>query len=468
MTACPVSERAFWPSRVIASVRNFAAAVRISREVWGLKIFLVLMLLAAAGGVAVIVAIETAPGNSFGPYSRTLTAFLLVLIAACVISLRLLRTRWREAVRNAWLVVVSSVSAYIACDLALGALLLPAYSSPGIPDSIVHHRYAPNTTSMMVKSEFDITFATNNLGLRGGNVAPHKPAGTCRILVLGDSFTFGDGVADDQTYSVLLERALNEGGAFNVQVMNAGVASYSPILEYLFLKTYGVGWQPDLVVLALDQSDPIQEEYYRSQAHFDKDRAPVSVDGTLNYRHARPSGIVARWVASHMLFGSWVVRAVLRSSPEAKAFENTVERANKGLLLHTLKGHSGDYSMAWRGVFDSIELSFRLSREIGSGFLLVTYPWGHQVSEREWTTGRKQFLPEDFEVSDRNLEEMRSFAGRLGIPFLDLFPAFRSYAGEKRLYHDVDLHWTPEGHALVAAQLAEFLKAGRLKRWCRK
>ena len=429
--------------------------------------FLIVVISVASGVAALVIAIANAREGPVGFYSRVVLFILLIGILAGAISLMLLRTRWREAVANAWLVLISSVSAYLACDLVLGALLLPTYSRPSIPDAIVHHRYATNTTSLMVRPEYDLTITTNNLGLRGSNVETRKRPGVCRILVMGDSFTFGTGVKYEQTYAALLERELNEDSARAIQVLNAGVESYSPILEYLFLKNFGAALKPDIVVLALDQGDPVQEQYYRSLARFDKDRVPLAVDGMVDYQHARPEGIVARWIASHMWLGSWVVRTAMRSHHQ-QAFEDAVERTNRDLLGHTLKAHAADYSSAWRGVFESISLAYQFSRTMGSGFVLVTYPWGHQVSAQEWSKGRRSFLPERFEVSDRNLEATREFAAREGIPLLDLFPAFRGHTGEKKLFYDVDMHWTPAGHELAAAQLEEFLKAGRLGQWCNK
>ena len=46
-----------------------------------------------------------------------------------------------------------------------------------------------------------------------------------RILVLGDSFTFGYGVENDETYSVQLQNLLNERLDRTVEVVNAGFAS---------------------------------------------------------------------------------------------------------------------------------------------------------------------------------------------------------------------------------------------------
>ena len=51
--------------------------------------------------------------------------------------------------------------------------------------------------------------STNGHGFRGREVAHAKPPGVVRIVGLGDSVMFGQGVADDETYLAILEAELN-------------------------------------------------------------------------------------------------------------------------------------------------------------------------------------------------------------------------------------------------------------------
>ena len=64
-------------------------------------------------------------------------------------------------------------------------------------------------------------FTTNSLGIRGGAIGPKK-ADTRRVLAVGDSFTLGLQVRDDETFSALLSEALGP----TIEVLNAGVPGY--------------------------------------------------------------------------------------------------------------------------------------------------------------------------------------------------------------------------------------------------
>jgi hypothetical protein len=92
----------------------------------------------------------------------------------------------------------------------------------------------------------------NSLGTRGPEFSIAKPPNTIRILSLGDSKTFGWGLSEPETYSGLLESRLQEylGSRKKVEVINAGVNAWSYAQMFMYLREYGVKYQPDIVLLA--------------------------------------------------------------------------------------------------------------------------------------------------------------------------------------------------------------------------
>ena len=92
---------------------------------------------------------------------------------------------------------------------------------------------------------------TNSQGLRGKTEYNYqRTAGKQRILVLGDSFTFGTDVSDDESYSQYLESILP-----NVEVLNLGVQGYGQDQMLVALKEEGVKYHPDVVILGFDFAD---------------------------------------------------------------------------------------------------------------------------------------------------------------------------------------------------------------------
>jgi hypothetical protein len=112
------------------------------------------------------------------------------------------------------------------------------------PGAVVRHRLADN---------YDVTYRIDEQGLRAHTPSP---AATVRVHVFGDSFTFGQGVEDDQTYPALLQQAL--GPAY--EVVSYGVNGYGPEQMYLRMERYADRIAAgDLVLWA-----PVSEDLGRS------------------------------------------------------------------------------------------------------------------------------------------------------------------------------------------------------------
>jgi hypothetical protein len=81
-------------------------------------------------------------------------------------------------------------------------------------------------------------FRTNRHGFRTPEIEREKPRGTYRILVFGSSNTMGYGVNNDDVYTRLLERWLNQwaGPSYRVEVVNLAVAGDSPSRRLLRLQ----------------------------------------------------------------------------------------------------------------------------------------------------------------------------------------------------------------------------------------
>ncbi|MDP7580884.1 MAG: hypothetical protein QGG95_05785 [Nitrospinota bacterium] len=108
------------------------------------------------------------------------------------------------------------------------------------------------------RNEFEHSFKTNKKRLRGAEVDYKKETDEYRILMLGDSMTFGWGVSNDGTFSNHLERFLNNSKQFafpKFKVINGGIPATSTLDQLLFLEKEGIKYKPDLIVLCLYDND---------------------------------------------------------------------------------------------------------------------------------------------------------------------------------------------------------------------
>jgi len=397
--------------------------------------------------------------KTIGPAAIAGLAFLALLFLMLLATWLLLGTRHRRTVGNVWLTIASLGFTYVFVDVAAGWLLIKPLSPPLVPDPYRHHRLVPDSHSQFTQRDFTYLQRVNNLGLRGEDRSREKPEGTLRILMLGDSFTMGKGVEDDQTFSVLVERRLGPRlaacGGPKLEVLNGGVDSYAPILSLVELRRDLAPLAPDVVVLNLDVSDLVQESAYRKIAVYTPAGELVGVP-QLEPGKASMTDKVRNWIERHL----YLTRLVFYYANRAFGYQDlsvrdVVTQANFEIAAHTLASDTVDREPQWQEIFASIGQVRDTAAAIPAGFLLTAYPWGHQVNDEEWMPGRYTFMPEGAVASDRSIERIGSLARERGIDFLDLFPLFRAYRGEAPLYFRYDNHLTTRGHELMAEGIGD-------------
>ena len=117
--------------------------------------------------------------------------------------------------------------------------------------------------------------------------ALEHPPGILRIVAVGDSFTWGDGVHAEDAWPARLERRANAlPGSPPVEVLNWSRRGWNTRTEWLSLERYLSRLEPDLVVLGYCLNDP-------SVLHPRESRRSAGVD------RRRPTTPVARWLHAH-------------------------------------------------------------------------------------------------------------------------------------------------------------------------
>jgi len=106
------------------------------------------------------------------------------------------------------------------------------------------HEHRPNSSAFLMGVDVHI----NRRKLRDQDYDYERPPGIRRILMLGDSITFGWGVPVEHTVSKHLERLLQESG-HRVEVINTGVGNYNTTMEVEYFLTEGYRFDPQVVVL---------------------------------------------------------------------------------------------------------------------------------------------------------------------------------------------------------------------------
>lgn len=306
------------------------------------------------------------------------------------------------------------------------------------PDPVYHHGLRAAVTADAAASwgRRNYSLYTNSLGFK--DASPRQVSlrrEGRRLLFLGDSFTEGIGVEYPQTFVGLLDAQRKSEG---VEVLNAGVASYSPAI-YLAKTRHlieTVGLEFDHLVLGLDVSDIVDELQYEREG----------MDGTKLVRKRRASDSVKEFIRRNTIL--------------IQGLRNGWRYVREGWLEpQVVFGHE---KSSWTSDADQFDAVGRpglalaekhltelrsLLRSKGIGMTLVVYPWPDQVRRQE------RDCP--------HVAHWREWCAAQAVDFVDLFPVFLDSGDSEQVIEQYfipgDMHWNEAGHALVAEQVGKRL-----------
>ncbi len=179
---------------------------------------------------------------------RNLVAKLLLILFSLLLVALLLEVALR-------------VAFYHSKDFSMEMWKYAVAMKRAVPNPKLSFAHEPNTHAFLMGQDVKI----NSQGLRDNEYSLAKPPGVYRILMLGDSTTFGWGVPLNETTAKILERELNAvhvPGVERFEVINAGVGNYDTVQEVTYYQTRGRDFHPDLVVLGyfINDAEPVPVE----------------------------------------------------------------------------------------------------------------------------------------------------------------------------------------------------------------
>jgi len=172
-----------------------------------------------------------------------------------LIPLILVRIFLSIEIKNSILLIASLIFCLIGSEIAIRIWNFPI-SKPGLNQL---HQPSPSLGWELIPEAFGTGslgefYKINSLGYRGPEFTVKRQIGIHRIMITGDSFTFGSGVNYEDTYGAQLGKILNDKN-IHCEVINCGVIGYQMWQNYEKLERKLLPYQPDLIILGLFQDD---------------------------------------------------------------------------------------------------------------------------------------------------------------------------------------------------------------------
>ena len=242
---------------------------------------------------------------------------------------------------------------------------------------------------------------TNSDGLRNADEFDNEHDFV--ILAVGDSFTFGPYVPNEDTWPAQLERLLDIdlGTRSTAQVLNAGVSGYTIVDEYHYLYERGVKLEPDLVIIAFFPNDisdmrtlereylarPVKQVYPTSYARWAR-----SILTEFEHKSA-----ILR--SAHNL-KSYIVRQQLQADQSMNSLDANCDPFQKDV--------STEEGSCWKSYSDWFSKTVLLLKQHDIPLLLVSIPDYRQFPEIGYQDYAQVFVGE--------------LAANNGIPYIDMLP----------------------------------------------
>ncbi|MFP4500846.1 MAG: hypothetical protein ACLFTT_07600 [Candidatus Hydrogenedentota bacterium] len=311
------------------------------------------------------------------------------------------------------------------------------------------------------------TASLSSQGVRGPELAA-KANGEFRIFMLGDSYTFGWAVEDDETLPAQLERVLQTRHPnLKWTVINGGVGNYGPWQERIFLHERGFPLEPDLVVHQLFVINDVMNTLWK----VGKSLRSYGTDDMRGYLHFKADNEFPRnW--DHWLFKhSEAYRLTLHATGEsmlvtpflcnfrAIAEPQVTLPPNEGRPPHIdvcLRQWYPELEEGWALLEDDVLATRADCREREIAYVAYNLPVASTVQDNSWQRIAQSYEEVPYERGKDHRLTYKFFA-REGIPHFDVLPALQDAAAPDPLYYPYDGHLTPEGNRYMAEVIAEAL-----------
>ncbi|MBW1766466.1 MAG: hypothetical protein JRJ65_05370 [Deltaproteobacteria bacterium] len=357
--------------------------------------------------------------------------FLIPLIA-----LRLLIT---IKIKNLLLLSVSILFSLVVMEMAI-RLWNPSIAKPEMAQL---HQASPLFGWDLIPRTFGIgfmgeTYHINSSGFRDTECEIEKQPATSRIMVIGDSFTFGARVNQEDAYPKQLEEALNHLN-IRCEVINCGVIGHNMWQHYEILKRKVLPFHPDLIVLGLfvdDLSRSVSpreksDEYHGINPFEDRNLLGILEHSSL-WNFLRNANAIYEYKYRYRRGYSY-----MKTIDERKKEWGPSNPTNTNYKIMSGKAEKKKYL----DFSDALKEFVKLANTEGARVLVA-------------------MIPDSVQLNEPHLQAVNLFVQQAcknyEIPFLDLTPILESEKDHRSLYlFPFDAHNSPKGLRLIGQALAD-------------
>jgi len=333
---------------------------------------------------------------------------------------------------------------------------------------------------------------TNAHGFRTHEFYPKIP-GQFRIVLLGDSFVFGNNVDDPGKLASVIERLARKNISRDIEVLSLGIASYSAVRYSVLADIYFDFLEPDLVIVAVDQSD-FEEDLDRVDEYVLRDdgsprylkeaaeiqqrireatEVQLAVDTNRKLIIVPQNSALTESARFRLQLGFSLVRRAMSfldfvgeedtweefdgGDVRITTYQQLVEESGNPIPKNQVGALAGDTILydfehaldRYAPTLAALSHIREVCDEKGAKLYLSSYPYPWMVSIESAVPYQLKYFGGnifDFRENRVHVQLMDAYSARLGLPHLNAYPAFER--SENDNYGQIDQHFNAKGYAL--------------------
>ncbi len=353
-------------------------------------------------------------------------------------------------------VVMSSVFALGVAEYALDKYSDHLRSKESMTPGLIQYNsqrgwaLTPNWQGVHQHQDYKVSYTINHRGFRGEFEGLPRDAGQ-RVAIVGDSFTFGFGVEDFETFSGQLERKANG----TLQVLNFGVPGTSTDQQLLLIQDQVLGYKPNVIILvaylANDLIDnqlgfPLQTENAKPFFTLVDDR--LVLENVPVPRQRKPP-VLANHTLSSVILGGLKAETGWLGQYLARSHVASLLGWRESIPPETLQQQFETKLAGPLKLFNALVLRLQDAlRETNTRFILALLPGQSYLKTPDSISGQYQ---------EYLRSKIKTGLAETGISVVDIGAQLAKDKPSEALYFPNDGHLNTAGHLQVAKILADAL-----------
>ncbi len=320
--------------------------------------------------------------------------------------------------------------------------------------NIVNYRPMPNLDLVYTHPEFEMIYRTNSSGFRDSEMLENPGY---RIVGVGDSFTFGWGVNNDETYLNIAEKEINNNREKEVEIVNAGVGGFNNVDSFNYVLEVSEEIDYNMLVFAVFIGNDIVDNLYENTRR-------VNERGCLVKQETKKQQTFREFLYQNFYVVRFFSKA--RKLPIINNFVIAIGLGSKGednpnfnLLRKEKDSKSLEAIDKTKNIIGGVK---EYSKANGKKLLVLLIPSEYQVYEEVFLEDAQKYAVEMDEVDNMELNNIFSeFFKSKNIDYLDTTEYLRKFVEENNnpaLYYEKDGHFNSLGQELAGKALAMKLK----------